>query len=89
MEVLGRDSMHEAYRVAIRGPKGQIVGLVPDAVIASGMALTGGRGHQTAYEWLSRHQSMIENALGALSDGKTPSKPFNTMELLTEGQDNV
>ncbi len=83
--MLGRDSIREAYRVAIDGPDGRITGLVPDAVIASGMRLTGGRGHQTAYEWLSRHQSEIEKTLVNLSTGQGPAtSPFDPVTLEEE-----
>ena len=63
MEILGRDSVREAYRVAANG----VTGLIPDHVISSDMKLTGGRGHQTAYEWLARHSKDIEDTLKALS----------------------
>ena len=82
MEVLGRDSAREAYRVAIGGPQDRIVGLIPDAVISERIALTGGRGHQTAYEWLARHAQEIETTLRTLADGRgTPRAPFDRMVL--------
>ncbi len=86
MEVLGHDTAREAYRVAIAGPCGRLVGLVPDAVIASGLQLTGGHGHQTAYTWLARHAREIELTLKALSEGRRPFRaPFDRMEL--EGEE--
>ncbi|MEM0945797.1 MAG: hypothetical protein AAGK37_00200 [Pseudomonadota bacterium] len=63
MEIIGRDSAREAYRVAAHG----VTGLIPDHVIASNIRLTGGRGHQTAYEWIARHATDIEDTLKALS----------------------
>ena len=86
MEVLGRDSMREAYRVATGGPDGpRLVGLIPDGAIAEGLALTGGRGHQTAYEWLARHAGEIETALTALGKGKRPRRaPFDRIELVED-----
>src|SRR6056297_3563808 len=51
MEVLGRDAMREGYRIRVRGA----VALLPDAVISTGMTLTGGHGHATAYDWMARH----------------------------------
>ena len=82
MEVLGRDSAREAYRVAVDGTGRRIVGLIPDAVISRNMRLTGGRGHQTAYEWLSRNSRDIETALHALREGrKTLARPFDQVVL--------
>jgi len=82
MEVLGHDSAREAYRVAVTGRHGRLVGVVPDAVIASGLRLTGGHGHQTAYSWLARHAHEIELTLNALSEGRRPFRaPFDRMEL--------
>ncbi len=63
MEVLGRDSAREAYRVTSNG----VTGLIPDRVISRTMELTGGRGHQTAYDWIARHSNDIEDTLKALS----------------------
>ena len=76
MEVLGRDSVEEAYRVAIGGDgEARVVGLLPDSVISRSMTLTGGRGHQIAYDWIARHASQIETTLRALRDGQGPTRP--------------
>ncbi|MDJ1007517.1 MAG: hypothetical protein QNJ13_06785 [Paracoccaceae bacterium] len=77
MEVLGRDSAAECTRVAVKG----VVARLPDAVISSEMALTGGRGHQTAYEWIARHGREIETAIDRLRRGMRPKPPFDVMEL--------
>ena len=80
--MLGRDRAKEAYRVATAGPDGRIVGLIPDTIISRSMPLTGGRGHQTAYEWLAKHSKDIETALYTLHAGqKTPRAPFDRMTL--------
>ncbi len=81
IEVLGRDSMAEAYRVATGGADGRIVGLIPDSVISDRMTLTGGRGHQTAHEWLARHATEIEKTLRDLASGRAPRAPFDRMVL--------
>ncbi|MEM9475903.1 MAG: hypothetical protein AAGA71_11440 [Pseudomonadota bacterium] len=82
MEVLGRDSTREAYRVAIGGAEARIVGLIPDAVISTQITLTGGRGHQTAYDWLARHQNQIETTLRALATGTGRIRaPFDRVVL--------
>ena len=83
MQVLGRDSAREAYRVATDGPEGRIVGLLPEAVIGQGL-LTGGHGHQTAYEWIARHADQIDRTLKALRSGGTVPRPFDRMELVEE-----
>ncbi len=83
MDVLGRDSAREAYRVAIGGPGSRVTGFVPDRVISDRMALTGGRGHQTAYDWIARHEAQIADALNALRAGRRPKPPFDRIELET------
>ncbi len=86
MDVLGRDIAREAYRVATGSAGNRIVGFIPEAVIAEGMCLSGGRGHQTAYEWIARHAKQIEQALRALRDGSGAIRaPFDRMML--EGED--
>ncbi len=80
MEVLGRDAVREGYRIRVRGA----VALLPDAVISTGMTLTGGHGHATAYDWIARHAGEIETAIDALARGGPARPPFETMELETE-----
>ena len=82
MDVLGRDSTLEAYRVATSGPDGRIVGLIPDTVISAQMPLTGGRGHQTAYDWIAHHSAEIELTLRSLASGHGRIRaPFDRMVL--------
>ena len=77
MDVLGRDSAREGYRIRAGGA----VALLPDAVISTGMALTGGHGHATAYDWIARHAREIETAIAALARGAAARPPFEAMEL--------
>jgi len=77
MKVLGRDSAREGYRIRAGGA----VALLPDAVISTGMALTGGHGHATAYDWIARHAREIETAIDALARGAPARPSFETMEL--------
>jgi hypothetical protein len=77
MEVLGRDAVAECYRIRAGGN----VARLPDAVISTGMPLTGGLGHQTAYDWISRHAREIETAISALASGRSAKAPFDMMEL--------
>ncbi len=82
MDVLGRDNAREAYRIAADTAEGRVIGLLPEAVIASGIPLTGGRGHQTAYDWIARHAREIETTLGALRTGHGRIRPpFDRMVL--------
>lgn len=82
MDVLGRDNAREAYRIAAGGAEGRVVGLLPEAVIASGMRLTGGHGHRTAYDWIARHAQEIETTLRVLSGGEGRIRPpFDRMVL--------
>lgn len=79
IEVLGRDSSREATRVAVGGA----VALLPDAMISTGQRLTGGHGHQTAYEYIARHAREIEEAMAALQRGDRVRPPFDMIELET------
>ena len=83
MEVLGRDAARGAYRVATDGD-GRLVGFVPDALIAEGVRLTGGHGHQTAYDWLARHARKIEDTLRTRAAGGRPRPPFDRIVLEEE-----
>ncbi len=85
MEVLGRDSAREAYRVAIGGPDARITGLIPDRVISRTLQLTGGRGHQTAYDWIARHAHDIEDTLKALSGDPSGKARIPDMVLEEDG----
>ncbi len=86
MEVLGRNSALEATRIAIGGSgEARVIGLLPDTVISREMTLTGGRGHQTAYDWIARHATQIETTLRALRDGTGPIRPpFDRITLEAE-----
>jgi hypothetical protein len=83
MEVLGRDAAREGYRVATLGDA-RIVGLVPEALIAQGRALTGGHGHRTAYDWLAAHAREIEDTLRTRAAGGCPKAPFDRIVLEEE-----
>ena len=83
MEVLGRDAMREAYRVAVDGGE-RLVALVPDALIAEGVRLTGGHGHRTAYDWLAAHAREIEDTLRTRAAGGRPKPPFDRIVLEEE-----
>lgn len=84
MDVLGRDAAREGYRVALGGPGARLVGLVPDALIADGVRLTGGRGHQTAYDWLAAHAREIEDTLRTRATGRHPKPPYDRIVLEEE-----
>ena len=83
MEVLGHDTTLEAYRVAAELGGTRITALIPAATIANGIALTGGRGHQTAYDWIARNQRKIEKTLMRLADG-SDTGPIPAMVLVEE-----
>ena len=83
--MLGHDTIHQAYRVAIGGgPVPRIVGRGPDHVIATGVTLTGGHGHATAYDWLDRHSRQIEQTLRTLAGGGRVKPPYDLIELEKE-----
>lgn len=85
MEVLGRDAAQDAYRIASGVAGHRVVGLIPCHVIAAGTTLTGGRGHQTAYDWIARNRTGIEHALKALREGRDDiPAPFDRMVLTEE-----
>ncbi|EAR50987.1 hypothetical protein OG2516_03263 [Oceanicola granulosus HTCC2516] len=80
MEVLGHDSAREAYRIKAHG----LTALVPDGLISERLALTGGRGHQTAYEWLARNAAALERTLLDLREGRPVRPPFDRVDLEEE-----
>jgi hypothetical protein len=84
MEVLGRDAAREGYRIALRDPGARLVGLVPDALIAEGVRLTGSHGHRTAYDWLAAHAREIEDTLRTRAEGGLPKAPFDRIVLEEE-----
>ena len=85
MEVLGRDSIREGYRVAAEIGGTRVTGLVPDTLISDRIRLTGGRGHQTAYDWLARHERQILNTLTTLHTGTGRiSAPYDRVTLERE-----
>ncbi|MEO1239281.1 MAG: hypothetical protein AAFW64_06405, partial [Pseudomonadota bacterium] len=53
------------YRIDVGG----VIARLPDAVISTAMPLTGGHGHQTAYDWIARHAGAIEAAVLVLGAG--------------------
>ena len=81
VEVLGRDAAREAYRVAKGQGEGRVVAYLPDFVISHRFRLTGGIGHQTAYDWIATHRGEIDAALNSLRDRKRPRPPYDVMEL--------
>jgi hypothetical protein len=82
MDVLGRDSRREAYRVAIGDPEARIEGFVPETVMAGTAPFTGGRGHQAAYDWIARHSAEIELTLRAMASGRGKIRaPFDRLVL--------
>jgi len=85
VEVLGRDPVAEAYRVAAVVDGRRVVGLLPERLISAGLPLTGGHGHQTAYEWIARHTGKIEETLKTLATGRGRVKaPFDAVVLVEE-----
>ncbi|MEM9710195.1 MAG: hypothetical protein AAF871_15570 [Pseudomonadota bacterium] len=81
MEMLGRDPATATYRIAVGDGADRRIVRLPEAVMAGGSALTGGHGHQTAYEWVAQHGRAIETAAQALVAGRPAKPPFETMEL--------
>ena len=83
MEVLGRDTVLEAYRVVIGDGDTRIVGLVPERLFAGSLS-DGTPRHDTAYDWLDRHSRRIEAALRAITEGRPVRAPFDAVQLAEE-----
>ena len=77
IRVLGRDAAAECYRIDVGG----VIARLPDAVISTAMPLTGGQGHQTAYDWIARNARAIESAALAIGTGRPAKAPFDRMTL--------
>ena len=83
MEILGRDTTLEAYRVATGAGEDRVVAVVPEHIMAAEIAK--GPRHQGAYEWLARHNRQIEAAIAALIEGSERVKPpFDALTLVKE-----
>lgn len=77
MRLLGRDSVAECYRIEVAGQ----IARLPDQVISASMRLTGGHGHQTAYDWIARHARAIETATQQIKNGERAKPPFDRLTL--------
>jgi len=86
MEVHGRDSAREAYRVSIVASGERIIGLVPETLIDDRPVLGGPR-HQGAHEWFAHHRADIEAALCAKRAGLTVRAPFDRVTLAEDDRD--
>ncbi len=73
-----------AYRVAVTVNGEKVVGLVPDDVISNTMRLTGGAGHQRAYEWIADRAAGLERAIAAKHRGDRVRAPFDRIVLSEE-----
>jgi len=83
--VLGRDAVAEAYRVSAEIGGRRREALVPEWIIAAGGPLTGGHGHATAYDWLARHSTRIEETMKTLATGNGRIKaPFGAVVLVED-----
>ena len=83
MEILGRDTTREAYRVAIGDGAARVEAFVPEAIMPATIAF--GPRHQGAYEWLAQNDTKIEAAIAALSSGSGRVKaPFDALTLVKE-----
>ena len=81
MEILGKDKRAEAYRVAIEIGGGQVVALVPDALLSSEYGQADKVSHGAAYEWIAAHQHGLSDAITALHKGAKPAAPFTLVTL--------
>ncbi|MEM9250510.1 MAG: hypothetical protein AAGB05_17690 [Pseudomonadota bacterium] len=83
LQVHGRDTEHDSYRVSLAFGERQILGLVPESLIGAPTGLGAPR-HQHAYEWLADNRARIEAALRAKSEGRSVRAPFDRVELAEE-----
>ena len=87
MEILGKDTYGEAYRVSVEIDGTKREALVTDALLSADY----GRGdakvsHGEAYEWIAAHQHDLTDAIRALLAGKTPRAPFQALALAKESK---
>ena len=71
-----------AYKVEIEAGGRAIAGLVPEDLM--GEPPLGAPRHQPAYEWLSRNERKIADALVARAEGREPPAPFDRVTLWEE-----
>ncbi len=80
VEVMGRDTVREAYRVEVSDGTRRVRGYVPETLILEGLR-QGGPRHQDAYEWIARNRREIETALLKMQDGVHVRGPMNRLSL--------
>lgn len=82
IDVLGRDTGREAYRVRIVEAGRVIDGYVPERLI--GDRIADGPRHQDAYEWIARNARSVRSALLARADGCPVRAPYSAIFLAEE-----
>ena len=86
MEILGKDTLAEAYRVAVEIGGAMHEALVTDALLSSEYGRDTKVSHTEAYEWIAAHQHDLTDAIRALLAGNTPRAPFQALALAEESK---
>ncbi|MCC1493408.1 hypothetical protein [Cognatishimia sp. F0-27] len=77
VEVQGRDSAMEAYRVQTDHGRAW----VPECLMG-GLRPGERPSHQEAYEWVAAHRKALIRAVATLSEGRTPPAPYDIISLI-------
>jgi len=81
MDVLGKDTQAQAYRVALDLGGGRVVALVSDTLLSAQYGQDAKVSHQLAYEWIATQRHALETAIKTLVKGAAPLAPFDQITL--------
>jgi len=85
MEILGRDTWHESYRIAVEVDGARVIAHVPERLFAgrSGMRPS----HQQAYEGIAAKKAAIETSIADLARGRPVRAPYDQILLAEDDKD--
>ncbi len=81
MRILGKNPFADAYRVSVDLGGGEVVALVPDALLSQQYGTDATVSHDQAYEWIAAQQHDLKDAITALKKGAAPRAPFTHLTL--------
>lgn len=84
MEIMGRDPGTECYRIAVDVGGRRVVALLPERFAARLQDQGRRPSHETAYDWIARHKTKIEDAIERIANGQRLSAPYDEITLLEE-----
>jgi hypothetical protein len=81
MRVLGKDRTGEAYRLGLTVQGGEVVALIPEALLSAEHGTDARVPHQAAYEWIEARADALAAAVRKLHSGARPRAPYDQITL--------